>query len=428
MTNRPKNRYFTPLTFNLVAVVWILGFLPLAVAFVSNVGADSGEIEEYQRMTVEDTCLYWVDCEVFGTPAPSLNPQGLALGGDTLSWYENGGSDLSYFYESNNPDLKDWNLDCSFIQDGFCKGTIEPSLSDLQNDSRGPFEGDCDTRVLSALGNVLSVENNLLHNCDFAEVNSDYFVLSTLVNWDLTYDGSYFYRGTDSHGYTFQGSDTSNITDSSYSGDSGNTFSFRLNAHMMNQLEQGEMVDALRFTVFDWPEADGANPNDYNCAHDSAHNVWRNFTVKTTLTQQFEDKENVIGGYEIETDNKFFMEAQPFFFTTGCYVGYEIVLDFNGFDTRDMFNFVDGGKWNESALIVEWEFEREDGLPLGSTNVGINGIDDFAIAIDFSIIEAQQVEFITNVGLLTMGSANIVLAAASTPYWDPFKNFFKGRL
>ena len=104
------------------------------------------------------------------------------------------------------------------------------------------------------------------------------------------------------------------------------------------------------------------------------------------------------------------------------------MIDFNGFDAREMYNFADNGKWNESTMIIEMKFEREDGQALGSTNIAINGIDDFQFAIDYTEIEAQQVEFATNAGLLTMGAANIVLAIASTAYWDPFRNFFKGRL
>ena len=96
--------------------------------------------------------------------------------------------------------------------------------------------------------------------------------------------------------------------------------------------------------------------------------------------------------------------------------------------TRAMYNFVDGGKWNESVMVVEFEYEREDGLPIGDTNLAINGVDDFAIAIDYAFIPAQQVETATNIGLLTLSAGNVILAMASTPYWDPFKNFFKGKL
>ena len=50
-TMKKGNRYFSPLTFNLLAVVWIIGFLPLDVAIVSNVGSDPNN-DDYQQMTV----------------------------------------------------------------------------------------------------------------------------------------------------------------------------------------------------------------------------------------------------------------------------------------------------------------------------------------------------------------------------------------
>ena len=46
------NRYFSPLTFNLLAVVWIIGLLPIAVAFVSNVGNDPNN-DDYEQMSVD---------------------------------------------------------------------------------------------------------------------------------------------------------------------------------------------------------------------------------------------------------------------------------------------------------------------------------------------------------------------------------------
>ena len=248
--------------------------------------------------------------------------------------------------------------------------------------------------------------------------------MSNFYHWQFDYDGSWFYRGSDSHTYVFENANVSNITDGSYAGDSGDTFSFRLNERMMNQLVQGEMVDALRFTVFDYPSAPAGTPNNYNCNNFAP---LANLTIDTKITQFYDGQEQEIGAYTTTTDNKFFMEAQPLVFSAGCYIGWEVVVDFNGLDTRSMFNFVDQGKWNESTMVIEWTFTRSDGLPLGATNVAINGMDDFIIAIDFSLIEAQQVEFQTNVGLLTLGATNIILAMASTPYWDPFKNFFKGR-
>jgi hypothetical protein len=420
-------RYFTPLTFNLVAVIWIVGFLPLAVAFVSNVGTDSGN-ENWQNMTKEHIDLKYGEgnSPVFGDPAycgTAFNCTGVPI-----AWDSNG-VDRTKVYQYNNPDLDDFDIDCIYIRNGVCDGSYDPSLNQANDEFRNPFLDvrDCDTEGFFFQGQWVSLTQELQYNCQF--VDEDWYYVDTIVGlqkFNMQYDRSNFYRGQDTHFALNTYGTSANITDDTYIGDSGDTFSIRLNELIMNQLPAREMVDQMRFTIFDYPDAPLATPADHNC---DTYSGWKDLEISTTITMEFEGERNKLSTtYITETDNKFYIEAQPLYFSAGCYIGYEVIVDFNGFDTREMYNFVNGGRWNESSMIVEFEFERADGLPLGGTNIGFNGIDDFAFAIDYVQIDAQEVEFATNAGLLGMGGANIVLAMASTPYWDPFKNFFKGRL
>jgi len=420
-------RYFTPLTFNLVAVIWIIGFLPLAVAFVSNVGTDSGS-EDWQPMTKDHIDLKYGDgnSPVYGDPAfcgTAFNCTGVEI-----AWDSNG-VDRTKVYQYNNPDLDDFDIDCLYIENGVCEGSFDPDSNDANSNYANPFYDvrDCDTTAFFYQGQYFSYFDEVYYNCQFVDPN--WFYNDQIVGYqtfDMQYDGSTFYRGQDTHHALNTYGTSANITDSTYAGDSGDTFSFRLNELMMNQLPAREMVDQMRFTIFDYPDAPLATPADHNC---DTYSGWKDLEITTSITMEVEGERNKLSTeYTTETDNKFFIEAQPRYFTSGCYIGYEVIVNFNGFDTREMYNFANGGKWNESTMVVEMEFKRTDGLPLGNTNVGFNGIDDFAFAIDYVQIDAQEVEFATNVGLIGMGGANIVLAMASTPYWDPFKNFFKGRI
>ncbi len=432
------NRYFSPLTFNLLAVVWIIGFLPLAVAFVSNVGSDPNN-DDFQQMTVPPDKLYYNEGESFLTHSklcdnPDPNADRLECTGRTLSWVENGGIDNFAYYQYVNPNVSAWDLDCVYITDGVCKGSYDAQDgNDVVN--WGSYFGDCDTIGLyytppfggTPLGTIY--ESQAQYNCEFADPDWRYYDFLTQQTYtqNLIYEGSYFYRGYDSDNFGIGTANPNNITDGSWIGDSGDTFSFRLNELMMNQLPQEEMVDSMRLTIFDFPSAPLGTPTHYNCNN---YDGWAELSIKTKVSIDYDGEERTLGTtYITETDNKWYYTATPSFFPqSGCYVGYEVLIDFNGFDAREMYNFADGGKWNLSTMIIEMEFEREDGQNLGSTNVAINGNSNFQIAIDYTEIEAQEVEFATNVGLLTMGGANIVLAIASTAYWDPFRNFFKGRL
>ena len=125
-------RYFSPMIFNLVAVVWILAAMPLAVAFVSNAGAD-GSSEEYQQLTTNPNCVLFNDC----LPVWQGGTYFTNYTGDELSWYGNG-KDMSWYYRAVNPDLNLLDLDCVYIKDGYCQGNGEPSPSDYGVDNWQP--------------------------------------------------------------------------------------------------------------------------------------------------------------------------------------------------------------------------------------------------------------------------------------------------
>lgn len=397
--------YFSPISFNAVAVIYVLAFIPIAVAFVSNIGADSSD-DNFQNMTKRGNEIY--------TDSSLIDGTGL------ISWFDNG-DNYSQFYKTYyaSSDKIPQAADCFFIENGYCQGSNDTMTDVLDIGGFGQFIYlyDCDTTPFNA-------QNDILHNCPFASPPAWNL---TLTPWEMRYDGSYYWKGTDTHAHPFQNVYANNLTPPTYAGDSGDTFSIRLNNLMMNQLPQGEMIDSLRLRIFDYNDFSGADQgaDNYNC--DAS--VFRNMTIETTLTQFYDGESNTLPTYTTETDNSFYAEQIPIHFLhDGCYIGYEILLDFNGFDTRNMFNFVDGGDWNGSSIIVEMKFEREDGLPINGMNLGFNGIGNFVLAVDFTEIDAQQVNFQTNVGLGALSVGNVVLAMASTPYWDPFKNWFKGRL
>jgi hypothetical protein len=419
------NRYFTPLTFNLVAVIWIVGFLPLAVAFVSNIGSDPSN-DEWERMSKPQNDLLYGDGKTSLAGDPLKCGNYFNCTGSEISWVSNG-DDYSWAYRLNNPNLTIEESDCLYIADGVCKGGID--LNKTEADAYGAYASDCDQSGLyNPFGGSFYFWGDVAqYNCKFADPYWSYFDMlsGNTYNFEMTYDGSWFYRGQDTH-FEINNVNPALIADDSYVGDSGEVFEIRLNELMMDNIPAGEMVDQIRLTFFDYPEAPLANPVSHNCNNYAG---WANLSIETTLKQEFDGKYNELSStYTTLTDNKFFLEAQPTYFTSGCYIGYEVLIDLNGFDTREMFNFANGGKWNQSNLFIQMKIEREDGLPLGSTNYAFGGVDDFAFAIDFTVIDSQQVEFSTNLGLIAMGGSNVVLAMASTPYWDPFKNFFKGRL
>ena len=137
------NRYFSPLTFNLLAVVWIIGLLPIAVAFVSNVGNDPNN-DDYEQMSVDVIELKYGEgnSPLYGDD--QLCNYAFNCTGLPISWVENGGTDLSDYYEYANPNVELNELDCYFISDGVCKGTFDPQNTS-EAASMGAYFQDCDT-------------------------------------------------------------------------------------------------------------------------------------------------------------------------------------------------------------------------------------------------------------------------------------------
>ena len=409
-----KGRYFSPLTFNALAVIWIIAVLPIGVAFVSNLGSSGDGNYDWQQITKDKI-------EMDQDPTPST--------GRYASWWDNGDNKTAS-YTSLNPSLEPTHLiDCVYIEDGYCQGSYEPTgiqwyfWNHPINGLTVVFNDDCDTLV-----NYTDIVQNVLNNCPFAE--PAYYtdpVIGLPQPFSLQFDGSNYWRGYDAHYYAFNYfNNTSSISNDNWIGDSGDSFEIHFDERMMNQIENSEMIDALRFRFFEYPENDPyAGADHYNCENAVE---WADLKITSTLTQMKDGEENILQSYTTNTDNKFYMEAFSYQFTNdGCYIGFEILIDLNGFDTRSMFNFVNG-KWNESTLRLKMEFEREDGLPLSSTNIVFNQDNEFLFAMDYSTIEAQQVNFATNLGLGVISVANVALGIASTPYWDPFRNWFKGKI
>ena len=106
------NRYFKPLTFNLLAVVWVLGMMPIAVAFVANVGSDPSN-QEWEQITKEATELRYGEGNNPLYNDPLLCSSIINCTGLELSWVENGGSDISPYYEYANPNNQEWEFDLS---------------------------------------------------------------------------------------------------------------------------------------------------------------------------------------------------------------------------------------------------------------------------------------------------------------------------
>ena len=65
---------------------------------------------------------------------------------------------------------------------------------------------------------------------------------------------------------------------------------------------------------------------------------------------------------------------------------------------------------------------------LGTTQLPFAGDNFLRIGVEHQEVSSTQVGLIVRGGTLILAIITFVLGIASTPYWDPFRNFFQGRL
>ena len=105
-----------------------------------------------------------------------------------------------------------------------------------------------------------------------------------------------------------------------------------------------------------------------------------------------------------------------------------MTFDFNAFEALEMVNW-NGGRWDLTHFFVKIDsIKRVDGLNIANSELPFAGNGEFTLTSDYSSIDEVQANFFINMGTLVLSIITFALAVASTPYWDPFKNFFKGAI
>ena len=85
------------------------------------------------------------------------------------------------------------------------------------------------------------------------------------------------------------------------------------------------------------------------------------------------------------------------------------------------------GNWNETRFYVKIDnIERNNGLNLYNAELPFAGNEVFTLTSEYSSIDEVSANFFINMGTLILAVGTFALAIGSTPYWDPFKNIFKG--
>jgi len=217
-----------------------------------------------------------------------------------------------------------------------------------------------------------------------------------------------------------------------YAGSSGDgPFAYKLGPQYFDAMEQNETLDKWRFTFVD-------REVDYSCSNltnilNGQSNIFSVVKFDGTMTFIYDNSTLTYPNFEFEEYTQYKYETWDqvhLRWETKCHVGFDIVWDFTGFESLEISDF-NRGDWDNTEILFTLDnFRLADGgkIDIGTTALPIAG-DHF---VDFSI-EHQQVStveagFVIKVGTLLLSFVTFAFALASTPYWDPFRNAFKGAL
>ena len=356
-----KGNPLNPVQWNVLAIVFVLGIMPFAVAFISNAGSSTEEV--------------WIN-------SMELHDQNIAAP-DTSMWLENGGSNMTSWYSTFNPPSTDDKLDCSYVKNGVCEGYY--SDTGLINNDPELYMG--------LRGQVQPIPYYSTYFTD------DYFDIRS-----GTFAQSHFAPGFNN----------------AYAGRSGSeVYSWLLSEKFTNQVGQGETVDALRYWM--------TSATSYHCDT----NQWANLTFEGEISFLYGNDTRTYTNFDFKTDNKF--EYQVLDEVHGdwedvCAIGFFVEFDFTGFESLEIVNFNNQGDWNNTSIILTLSnFVNTDSPDnFGLTQLPFAGNGYWNLGVQHREMNPVEASFLIKSGTLLLAVVTLGIALASTPYWDPFRNFFRG--
>ena len=221
--------------------------------------------------------------------------------------------------------------------------------------------------------------------------------------------------------YIFEQTHQNELAPGEYLGTSGQgPFSFYLYGASIDGIVQNDTLDKIKYTFA-----------DYYTVYDCEYSGFEDLIIESDLTFIYGGNEKTFKDFSFKTTNKY--QYLRYDNTAGewsndCVVGFDLEYDFTGFESLDLTSF-NGGDWaNTDHLIQLKRIVLEDAFSqnIGSTPLPFAGDGFFAFTVEHQSINTVQAGFIIKslTSLLSVGT--FALAAASTQYWDPFKNLFKG--
>lgn len=206
-----------------------------------------------------------------------------------------------------------------------------------------------------------------------------------------------------------------------YTGSSGDgPFGWVFNEAYLNDVQNGTNMDKIRFTFVN-------REVDYSCTS----NIFTNITFDGLIEFRYAGEEVLFDDFKFSTSNLFKYQAydRQHGWDEVCQVGFQIEFDFTGFESLKIYE-LNQGYWNSTTMYISLDNFKNENRPNSFADTALPFACNCVVSlgIEHQEIDPIQAGFIIKTGTLFLSLATFALAIASTPYWDPFKNTFKGMI
>jgi len=204
-----------------------------------------------------------------------------------------------------------------------------------------------------------------------------------------------------------------------YYGSSGEgPFSFLFYAETFDNIAQNDTLDKISYKFV-----------DFLTSYDCSYNGFDDLIIKSDLTFINNGQSMTFKDFEFKVDNsinsqRWSSSNQDWIYD--CIIGFELEYDFTGYESLSLTEF-NGGDWSNTDHLIELKsIKKANGQNIGNAHLPFAGDQIWSFSSTHQSVNTVQAGFIIRSATLALSFGTFALAIASTPYWDPFKNLFKG--
>jgi len=391
-------RKLSPVGFNAFAIIGLLVILPFTTAILTNL-ASINEDAPFEDI-VDDGTNFLSGGNPNGVHGGTLHSNWLNIGGNYTTQYQNIDSSMT-----------DNDLECFHLIEDNAFYSSDPlwNINVTQCDHWGAMISP----YLESLGYT---------NYNFAGRN--YMSMSKTHNF---------------------------VPGNNYYGASGTDFAFSVEQPIFDNVNKEKDIGAFQVKMFDDSVIyDCSNAPEFDIKFDySITFVSKNNILETThyRTINYNNWETLtIDGFEYDGDNIMKInDVQNWVFNnifdfgvedfSSCVLALDLNFNFDGLNALDIADFVrsNGNNMSNISAIIEIENLRSQNETFFSTGneefipLPFKGNGEYKVSYGVKYVSVTNTNFFLKGGALILGVGLFALAIASTPYWDPFANLFKGR-